>query len=108
MEDTEIWKDIPGYNGKYQISSYGRVKSFVKNKSGIILKPINNTEDYLQIGLYIEPGIKDTRCIHHLVAEAFLKKPKHAKYIRHIDGDNRNNRVENLKWIVNRKILFYR
>lgn len=95
----EIWKDIKGYEGKYQVSNLGNVKSlerfdkynrYVKEK---ILIPRKHTGGYLRVGL----SRKDFY-IHRLVAEAFIPNLKNKKYINHIDGDKTNNNINNLEW----------
>lgn len=65
---NEVWKDIPGYEGKYQASSLGRIKSFVKNKEGRIMSPNNNGKGYLSVML----GKNNRHYIHTLVLETFL------------------------------------
>lgn len=106
----EIWKDIKGYEGKYQVSNKGRVKrlkfyryDFNKKCSlpickEIILKPIVNTHNYLQVDLY-NNGVRTTKAIHRLVAETFIEIQKHKCEVNHINGDTKDNRVENLEWI---------
>lgn len=109
----EIFKDIIGYEGLYQVSNMGNVKSFSKNKlSGNgyvlkerILKPGIGGGGYLHINLYNRQlkTIK-IRKIHQLVAEAFLNhKPRgHIIVIDHKDFDRKNNKLSNLRIITNR------
>ena len=91
----EIWKDITGYNGIYQISNYGRVKSFYKDKKGIILKTHPTNLGYIKISLK-----NKNLLIHRLVAIAFVKNvnPKIKTEVNHIDGDKSNNHFTNLEW----------
>ena len=101
----EQWKDIPGYEGKYQVSDQGRVKSLdrtivrstgVKHKiKGRILKPSNPTTDYPTVSL----GLNNPKKVHQLVAEAFLdhKPCGHQLVVDHIDHDKTNNKLENLR-----------
>lgn len=95
----EIWKDIEGFEGIYQISSYGRVKSFKKNKQGYILSNKNKTGWYLNIVLTSENSWKSVK-IHRLVAEAFIPNPDNKPEINHVDGNKQNNRADNLEWVT--------
>ena len=104
MEEKEIWKDIEGYEGLYEVSNYGRVKSLGNGKSTNknnckerILKPRKNRYGYLQVGLYKEGKVKRP-CIHRLVAEAFIPNTENLEQVNHIDEDKTNNCVENLEW----------
>lgn len=90
----EIWKPIEGYEGLYEISSYGRVKSLKRN---IILIPKKEPTGYLRCNLYLNKNMK-TVSIHRLVAQAFLPNPDGLPQVNHRDEDKTNNRVENLEW----------
>lgn len=102
----EIWKDIPGYEGLYQVSNIGRV---LKPQHGAMfgkhlrkfpqkfLKPKDNGHGYLLVSITLNKKSKN-KYIHRLVAEAFIVKPKGKTQINHIDGVKANNRVENLEW----------
>lgn len=89
----EIWKDIEGYNGKYRISSYGRVFSV---KKGVMMK-FYNQHGYLRLKLTNNGREKDY-AVHRLVAEAFIPNPDNLPFINHKDEDKANNKVENLEW----------
>ena len=91
----EIWKDIAGYEGDYQVSNLGRVKSLYKGER--ILKPKRHTGGYLQTALY-RNSKADYRFIHRLVAEAFISNPENKPTVNHLDGDKTNNRTDNLEW----------
>ena len=102
----EIWKDIEGYEGYYQISNMGRVKSLertVRCNRGYrtvpekILEGSKNTYGYLQVELCQEAK-KNYCTIHRLVAQAFLDNSEGYKEINHKDEDKTNNCVENLEW----------
>lgn len=95
----EIWKEIKGYEGLYEVSSEGRVKSLGR-KPGI-MKP-GLSRGYLKIGL-VKDGIKSMFRIHRLVAGAFIPNPDDKPEVDHIDGDRKNNRVENLRWMTHKE-----
>ncbi len=90
----EIWKDIEGYKGLYQISNFGRVKSFYKFK---ILKSRPNGKGYLRVHLSNNFIVTDYY-IHRLVAQAFILNPNNYHCINHIDGNKSNNHYKNLEW----------
>lgn len=90
----EIWKDIQGYEGYYQVSNLGRVKSL---RSNTILKINDIKGGYSQVGLSIN-GKQKTKRIHRLVATAFLDNEFNLTQINHKDKNRHNNRVDNLEW----------
>lgn len=96
----EIWKPISGFEGRYEVSSLGRVRSLMDNKGNRRIK-IRKTRltkrGYLYLNLWIK-GKMHTKVVHKLVAEAFLDKPDNAQCINHINGVKTDNRVENLEW----------
>lgn len=92
--EQEVWKDIPEYEGLYQISNLGRIKS--KRK---ILKPING--EYLKVGLS-KKGIQKTLTVHRLVAETFIVNTNKYNFVNHKDENKYNNRVDNLEWCTNK------
>ena len=94
----EIWADIVGYEGHYQISTFGRVKSFYRGKQRI-LAPFIDKDGYFQIALGRGKKFK----IHRLVATAFIPNPDDKPQINHIDGNKMNNHVNNLEWCTNRE-----
>jgi hypothetical protein len=99
---NEIWKNISGYEGLYQVSNFGRVKSFCKWKRAscpdeYILKDSINNRGYHQVMLY-KNTVKKKFLVHRLVAEAFIPNPENLPHINHIDENTGNNSVENLEW----------
>ena len=92
----EIWKDIKGYEGRYKVSNFGRVKSLLGRKEKI-LKPLNQSKGYYKVILYKE-NKGENRCIHRLVAETFISNPKNKIDVNHKDGNKHNNNVNNLEW----------
>ena len=112
---NEIWKDIKGYEGLYQISNLGRVKSLIKfhntkNNVGYfskehILKPgIRN--EYFMVCL-VKNHKKKSISIHRLVAENFIKNPHNKKQVNHIDGNKLNNKADNLEWCTNQENIIH-
>lgn len=104
--EGEIWKDIEGYEGLYQVSNLGRVKSLPRKgvgKNERILKQIDNTGGYLTVTIYLNKKGKIRR-VHKLVAEAFLNhKPNGMNLVvDHINDIKIDNRVENLQIVTTR------
>jgi hypothetical protein len=99
----EIYKDIPGYENHYQVSTFGNIKS-LKGKTPKILNAILNKWGYLQVSL-CKNNIKKVYTIHQLVALTFLNfKPNgHEKVINHINFKRTDNRLENLEIVTNRE-----
>lgn len=95
----EEWKDIKGYEGLYQISNYGNVKSLNYNntKKGKILKTFIMRTGYIGIGLNKNNKRKPFK-IHRLVAEAFIPNPENLPVVNHKNEKKNDNRVENLEW----------
>ena len=94
--ENEVWKDIEEYEGLYQISDKGRVKSLKFGKERI-MKPGNNGDGYLFVWLW-KNGERKKYKIHRLVAQAFLHNPNNLPQVNHKDEDKTNNRVENLEF----------
>ena len=101
----EIWKDIVGYNGLYQISNCGRVKSF-HNNSERIIKPKTNNKGYKWVVLNLNKNTENC-LIHRLVAKHFIENPNNHKIINHIDENPSNNKAANLEWMTHAKNVVY-
>lgn len=99
----EIWKDIEGYENKYQISNTGKVKSLSKS---IIMKPMLYANGYLGICLW-KGSKKRNFLIHRLVAIAFVSNPNGYDEINHIDEDKTNNFYDNLEWCTHKYNINY-
>lgn len=92
-----IWKDIPNYEGLYQINNFGDIKSLYNYRGkGNVLKP-RLKKGYYQIGLR-KNATRQWYAIHRLVAETFIPNPKNLPQVNHKDENKLNNCVENLEW----------
>lgn len=91
--DNEVWKDIPGFNGRYGVSNTGRVRRIVrcsKHSAGYSVAALRGDGRYKH------------KYVHRLVAEAFIGPPPFPKaQVNHKNGDKADNRVENLEWSTN-------
>lgn len=90
----EIWKEVNGYEGLYQVSTFGRVKSLKRN---IILSQIKGTGGYRMVNLY-ENKKRSKKLVHRLVAQEFIENPTDKEQVNHIDGNKSNNYLSNLEW----------
>lgn len=100
MKETEIWADIPNYEGKYQVSSLGQVKSLnYRGNTGKeqILKVLERGNGYFYVDLYDENGKPHHKNIHNLVADAFLDNPLNLPCVNHKDENKANCRLDNLE-----------
>lgn len=90
----EIWTNVLGYGGAYEVSTWGRIR----NQDGDILTPYKNEKGYMKIGL-----TKNGKCskhrVHRLVAQAFIPNVAHYPEVNHKDGNKENNSVTNLEWV---------
>ena len=93
----ENWKAISGYEGIYEVSDQGIVKSLKYGKEKI-LKTVNDAYGYLKVNLH-KDGHRKTVKIHRLVAEAFIPNPNHLDTVNHKDEVKTNNTVCNLEWM---------
>lgn len=105
----EIWKDIHGYEKKYQVSNEGRIRSLRYNGGNHIkeMVPNDNGHGYLSVALCDGGGKRRLCYVHRLVADAFLPNPNNLPQINHIDHDRKNNKADNLEWCSIRYNLMY-
>ena len=99
MQIEEVWKDIPDYEGLYQISNLGKVKSLPRKWSPkeTILKAEGKSEEYLHVSLW-KNRVSYHLYIHKCVAQLFVPNPNSYEYVNHIDENKRNNIYSNLEW----------
>lgn len=104
---VEEWRPIVGYEGLYEVSDWGRVKSLDRYKidtvgrkqyhKGKVNRLYPTTNGYIKAMLY-KDGVSKNKSVHRLVAEAFIPNPNNLPLINHKDEDKTNNSVENLEW----------
>lgn len=113
--ETEIWKDIKGYEGLYQVSNLGRVKSLsrkIRDYRGdkartikeTVLKPLSRNNYYI---VHLTNNKRKQYSIHRLVAEMFIDNPENKPYVNHLDYNTKNNVVTNLEWCTQRENVQY-
>ncbi len=114
----EVWKDIEGYEGFYQVSNLGRVRGldrYVNDKrygkrfkKGTIFTPCRRKrgQQYLAV-ILTKDCIAKTHSVHRLVAKAFIPNPDNKSQVNHLDEDPTNNRVDNLEWATSKENLNY-
>jgi len=90
----EIWKDIPGYEGLYEVSNLARYRKYSTKR----IHAINSNRDGYMVAWLTKNSSRIGTGIHRLVALAFIPNPNNYKEINHIDGDKSNNSISNLEW----------
>lgn len=105
---SERWVSVPGYEGRYEVSSEGRVRSLgfvVRSRGrgrpyrpGRVLSPAVKVNGYLQVTLVGEDGGRKSCQVHQIVCSAFLGPCPPGKQVCHWDGDRENNHIENLRY----------
>lgn len=106
--EGEVWKDIKGYEGLYQVSNMGRVRSFARKKDNkpIIRKQTVKADGYLSVNFQVNSTSKNFR-VNRLVAEAFIPNPENKEHVNHIDENIKNNMVSNLNWMTVKENINY-
>ena len=94
--ETEIWKDIPGYESLYQVSNYGRVRGVKRNN--VLSTPLTN-KGYAHVNL-CKDGKYKTIAVHRLVLMSFTNEKDWKDEVNHIDYVRSNNRLDNLEWVT--------
>ena len=112
MSNEEIWKDIEGYEGYYQVSNQGRIRSLdrivehptngAREINGELRKLKIHQSGYYHLGL-TKDGKTKYRLVHRMVAQAFIPNPETKPQVNHIDGVKKNNNVSNLEWATHKE-----
>ena len=112
-EMSEIWRPVSGYEGYYEVSNIGRVRSVPRTREvksryggtalrtdkGALMSPVNHGNGYLYVTL-ARDGLRINHYIHRLVAFAFCDGADERLVVDHKDGDKRNNHCDNLEWVT--------
>lgn len=106
MQEKEVWKPIKGYEGRYEISNFGNVKSisYLCGKNVKELKPFKDKDGYLTVNLFSN-GLRKTLKVHRLVAFHYIEnnRPQIALEINHKDECKTNNHYSNLEWVTTKE-----
>lgn len=105
LNGVEIWRDVPGWDGKYMVSTFGRVKCFSKCGENIKI-PQNNGNGYFYIQFMYDGKVKNNY-IHRLVAECFIDNKENKPQINHIDFNRSNNKLSNIEWVSIKENVYH-
>lgn len=95
----EIWKDVEGYEGLYQVSNFGNLySSYVKRKLQLSLDKYR----YKQV-ILVKNGVRKRHLLHRMVAQEFIPNPENKPQVNHIDENKTNNTVSNLEWVTSKE-----
>lgn len=107
----EEWRTIEGYEGMYEVSSQGNVRSLpkavdigvcIQNRKEKFLKQVPDVKGYMMVWFY-KDGKRKMHKVHRLVAKAFIPNMENKPEVDHINADKADNRVENLRWVTSRE-----
>lgn len=113
MNGLELWLDVLGYEGLYQVSNLGHVRSLDRgmyvrqdryrkprwvNRKGRVLKEYNRTGKQRRMVILYDHGVPKNHSVHRLVAEHFLPNPNNYPVVNHINHNHLDNRASNLEW----------
>jgi hypothetical protein len=99
----EQWRDVPGFEGRYQVSDQGRVKTFCRHAEGRIMHPTLLSSGYLQACLTSPNGAQVRYRLHRLVALVFIPNPDNLPEVDHLDCDKQNCAAANLEWVTSQE-----
>lgn len=102
MLNQELWKDVLGFEGAYQVSNFGGLKSLKKSLLGKVLSNKEKSGKYFSVVLKHKKKVRYAR-MHQLVAEAFIPNPENKPQINHKDCCKQNNHVNNLEWVTQKE-----
>ena len=105
----EVWKDIPGFEGRYQVSNLGRIKSLdykARAKNGNFTRPVKGRilkQGWNGFYFHVRLGATKTQLVHRIVATVFCKNPDKKPCVDHLDSDPKNNHCKNLEWVTSKE-----